>query len=63
MVHLLTSTKQFVKLGFKACLNLVGQIGVNICNKWIMGRTSSAPNSALRLIVDKDQGLWSGLLS
>ena len=28
-----------------------------------VGRTTSAPNSALRLIVDKDQGLRSGILS
>ena len=29
----------------------------------MMGRTTSAPISALRLIVDKDQGLRSGILS
>ena len=29
----------------------------NTCNGWIMGRTSSAPNSARRLFVDKVQGL------
>ena len=29
----------------------------------MMGRTSRAPISARRLNVDKDQGLWSGLLS
>ena len=28
-----------------------------------VGSTTSVPNSALRLMVDKDQGLWSGILS
>ena len=32
-----------------------------LSERW--GRTSSAPNSALRLLVDKDQGLLCGILS
>ena len=35
----------------------------DLCNGRYMGRTSSAPESALHLSVDKDQGLRSGSLT
>ena len=71
LIHLYFSTRKVFVQGFMSsssfCLELIKSQALSVDSLENMdgtvGRTTSVPNSALSLKVDKDQGLRSGISS